>query len=164
MGSGKSSAGRLVAELLDFSFLDTDQVIEEQTGKTISQLFADHGETVFRELERDVVAGLERIRRTVISTGGGLPAFEPNLVSLKRHSLVVCLWASPEVLYERVRTHNHRPLLEHPDPLKRIHELLALREPFYRQADVLVNTERRGLREVAQQALHHFHTAQLASA
>lgn len=163
MGSGKSSVGRLAAELLDFSFLDTDQVIEEQTGKTISQLFADHGEAVFRELERDVVAGLERVQRTVISTGGGLPAYEPNLASLKRHSLVVCLWASPEVIYERVRSHTHRPLLDNPDPLGRIHELLALREPFYRQADVLVSTEQRGLREVAQQVLHHFHTAPFAT-
>jgi shikimate kinase len=67
------------------------------------------------------------------------------------------------VIYERVRQHTHRPLLDHPNPLSRIHELLALREPFYRQADVLVNTEQRGLREVAQQVLHHFHAAQLVS-
>ncbi len=164
MGSGKSSVGRLVAGLLDYSFLDTDQLIEEQTGKTISQLFAENGEVVFRDLERDVVAGLEQRRRTVVSTGGGLPVFEPNLTNLRKHSLVVCLWAGAESLYERVRGHSHRPLLQAPDPLGKIRDLLAAREPFYRQADILVNTEQRSLREVAQQVLHHYHNAQSAVA
>jgi shikimate kinase len=89
-----------------------------------------------------------------------LPADEANLASLKMHALVVCLWASPETIWERVRDHEHRPLLNEPDPLGRIRQLLAEREAFYRQADVLLNTGMRSVREVAQHVVHQFHMAQ----
>ena len=75
---------------------------------------------------------------------------------------MVCLWASPETIWERVRGHVHRPLLNEADPLAKIRQLLAEREPYYRQADVLVNTEMRSVREVAQQVIHQFHMAQSA--
>jgi shikimate kinase len=108
------------------------------------------------------VEELTRRHKTVIATGGGLPAEEANLASLKTHALVICLWASPEAIWGRVRGHDHRPLLNEPDPLARIRELLAAREPYYRQADVLVNTGMRSVREVAQHVVHQFHTAQSA--
>ncbi len=162
MGTGKSSVGRLVADLLHFTFLDTDHVVEARAGVTISQIFSQHGEPVFRDWERKVVEELARRSKTVIATGGGLPVQEGNLASLKTHALVVCLWASSEKIYERVREHSHRPLLNDPDPLSKIRQLLALREPYYRQADVLVNTEMRSLREVAAQVIHQFHMAQAA--
>src|SRR5208282_55662 len=94
--------------------------------------------------------------KTVIATGGGLPAKPANLASLKRHALVVCLWASPEKIWERVKNQSHRPLLHDPDPQKKIRELLAAREPFYKRADVLLNTDLRSVREVAQQVVHQF--------
>jgi shikimate kinase len=71
----------------------------------------------------------------------------------------VCLWASPEKIWERVRGHEHRPLLNEADPLTKMRQLLAVREPFSRQADVLVNTEWRSVREVALQVIHQFHMA-----
>ena len=107
---------------------------------------------------------LSRRSKTVIATGGGLPANEGNLASLKTHSVVICLWSSPEKIWERVRGQGHRPLLNEPDPVAKIHQLLAEREPYYRQADVLVNTELRSLREVAIQVIHQFHMARAASA
>jgi shikimate kinase len=162
MGSGKSSVGRLAADLLHFTFLDTDHVIEARAGATIAEIFAKQGEPAFRDWERRIVDELTRRNKTVIATGGGLPADPAHLASLKTHALVVCLWASPETLWERVREHGHRPLLNDPDPLARLRSLLAAREPFYRQADVLLNTERRSLREVATQLVHQFHTAQRA--
>jgi shikimate kinase len=162
MGTGKSSVGRLVAELLHFTYLDTDQVVEFRAHKSISEIFQQDGETAFRELERLIVGELTHRKKTVISTGGGLPANQANLNSLKTHSLVVCLWASAEAIHERVRGHNHRPLLDEADPLAKIQQLLSIREPFYRQADVLVNTERRSVREVAVQVIHQFHMAQSA--
>src|ERR1051325_11166969 len=138
MGTGKSSVGRLVADGLHFTFLDTDRVIEARAGKTIREIFEQEGEPAFRELERRIVEELARRNKTVISTGGGLPANEANLASLKTHALVVCLWASRETIFERVRGQNHRPLLNDPDPLGQIRRLLTEREPYYRQADVLV--------------------------
>lgn len=162
MGTGKSSVGRMAAEILHFTFLDTDDVIIARAGKTIAEIFEQNGEATFRELECGLVAELARRKKTVIATGGGLSANEANLASLKTHSLVVCLWASPEKIYERVRHQSHRPLLAHPDPLGRIRELLIARDPYYRQADVLINTEMRSLREVALQVAHQFHMAQAA--
>jgi shikimate kinase len=77
----------------------------------------------------------------------------------KSHALVVCLWASPEKIWERVKNQSHRPLLHDADPQAKIRELLAAREPFYKQADVLLNTELRSVREVAQQIVHQFRLA-----
>src|SRR5579872_6345401 len=90
MGTGKSSVGQLVATQLHFTFLDTDHVIEARAGKTISEIFAEQGESAFRDLERKIVGELVARKRTVISTGGGLPVNQENFASLKSHSLVVC--------------------------------------------------------------------------
>lgn len=159
MGAGKTATGRLVADQLQFAFVDTDEMIQERTGRSIADIFAAQGEAVFRELERSVVEELTGRSRTVISTGGGLPANPANLAALRSHALVVCLWASPEKIWERVRNQSHRPLLHGPDPQQKIRELLERRAPFYRQADVLINTDQRSAREVAQQVLLQFRLA-----
>jgi shikimate kinase len=159
MGTGKSSVGHLVADQLQFTFVDTDELIEKRAGKSISQIFDQDGEAAFREYERQVVAELPTLKRAIISTGGGLGASAENLASLKQHALVVCLWASPQIIWRRVRTQTHRPLLQGDDPKNKIRELLALREPFYRQADVLVNTEVRSVKEVASHVMHEFQLA-----
>jgi shikimate kinase len=162
MGTGKSCVGRLAAEALHFTFLDTDRVIEARAGISITEIFAQQGEPAFRDWERRIVEELAKRTKTVIATGGGLPANGANLASLKTHALVLCLWATPETIFQRVREHSHRPLLAEPDPLAKIRRLLAQREPYDRQADVLVNTEMRSLREVSLQIIHQFHTAQAA--
>jgi shikimate kinase len=160
MGVGKSSVGRLAAAQLRFDFLDTDELIEALAGKSISRVFAEDGEPAFRAGEREVVRQLEGRHGVVIATGGGLAANPDNLASLKTHAFVVCLWASAEVLWERVRHQTHRPLLQAPDPVPRMRQLLAEREPFYRQADLLVNTEMRPVKEVALLIVQHFRRAQ----
>jgi shikimate kinase len=159
MGTGKTSVGRLVADLLHFDYLDTDEMIQSRTGRTISDIFKTDGETAFRALEEKTVAELASRAKTVIATGGGLPTNPKNLNGLKRHALVVCLWASPEKIWERVKNQSHRPLLHGANPRAKIRELLAAREPFYKQADVLLNTELRSVREVAQQIVHQFRLA-----
>jgi shikimate kinase len=159
MGAGKSSVGRAVAEQLGFDFVDTDELIESRTGKSIPQIFAQDGEPHFRELERAVVEQLCTRERIVISTGGGLPVNQANLDSLKTHALVICLWASADKIWERVRHQSHRPLLQTPDPQARIRELLTTRAPFYRQADVLLNTDNRSQRQVCQQVIQQFRSA-----
>ncbi len=159
MGTGKSTVGRLIAEQLRFEFLDTDALIEQRSGKKITEIFAQNGETAFRELEAQLVAELAARTHTIISTGGGLPTNPANLASLKTHSLVICLWASPERIYERVREQFHRPLLNDPDPLGKIRTLLTAREKFYKQADVLINSDLRLAREVAQQVVNQFRLA-----
>jgi shikimate kinase len=159
MGAGKSSVALLVARRLGFQIVDTDKMIEEETGRTVEQIFSEDGEGKFREWERKIVKALTHLSQTIISTGGGLVVDPANLESLRRHSLGICLWASPETIWERVRHQNHRPLLKGPDPLETIRRLLVSREKFYRQADALVNTDGRSTRQVAHQVLHHYQLA-----
>ena len=159
MGVGKSSVGRLVAAQLHFEFVDTDELIEQRAAKSIPAIFAQQGEPAFRQMERSLLQEMENWRRTVVATGGGMTGSDENLASLRRHALIVCLWASPETIWQRVRHQSHRPLLLDPDPLNRIRALLAVRTPFYKQADVLVNSEMRSVKEVAQQVLHQLHLA-----
>ena len=156
MGTGKSTIGRMIADDLGFTFLDTDTEIESRTGVTITEIFTNQGEAAFRQLEQQLVAELADRQSLVISAGGGLVINPGNLTSLKSHALTVCLWASPERIWERVKHQSHRPLLQDPDPMQKIRTLLAAREPFYRQADVLINTELRSAREVANQVIHQF--------
>jgi len=143
MGCGKSTVGQALARRLDFEFVDTDRLIEAQAGRSIPEIFAQEGEVGFRARERAVVESLTARERLVIATGGGVGAQPDLLESLKHHALVVWLWASPETLWERCRQQTHRPLLQVPDPLGRIRELLAAREPVYRRADLLINIEGR---------------------
>ena len=163
MGTGKSAVGRIIADALQFEFVDTDALIEVQSGRTISEIFAQAGEPVFRKLEEQVVEQLPSRERLVIATGGGLVMNPANLTSLKTHALVVCLWASAETIWERVRSQTHRPLLQTADPLGKIKQLLAERGPTYRQADVLVHTGLRSPREVALQVIHQFNLARKSS-
>ncbi|MSU21441.1 MAG: shikimate kinase [Pedosphaera sp.] len=160
MGTGKTSVGHTLAALLHFRMVDTDELIEVRAGRRISAIFTEDGEARFREYERQVVHELCHYRRTVISTGGGLVTDSTNMASLKTHALVVCLWASPEAIWERVRHQSHRPLLHTPDPQARIRDLLAEREGAYRDADVMLNTQVRSVREAAQQVAYQFHLVQ----
>jgi shikimate kinase len=139
-------------------------LIEAQAGLSVSEIFARHGEAVFRQIERRVVAELSQRRDIVAATGGGLGADPENLASLKTHALVICLWATAEAIWERTQHQTHRPLLQVADPLEQIRHLLTVREPVYRQADVLINTAHRQSREVVQQVIYHFCLARDASA
>jgi shikimate kinase len=156
MGAGKSAVGRILADRLQFEIVDTDTLIERQAGLSVSAIFEQLGEPHFRELERELVATLAGRDRAVIATGGGLGADPEHLASLKTHALVCYLCAAPEKLFERVRYASHRPLLKHPDPLGRLRELLAAREPVYRQADLLVSTDWRQPLETALQIAAEF--------
>ena len=156
MGTGKSTVGQLVAGMLGFRFVDTDEMIEGMAGRKIADIFTADGEARFRELERAVVHDLEQYSNSVISTGGGLVTTPENLASLKKHALVVCLWCSAETIFKRVGHQSHRPLLRVENPLQRIQTLLQERAPHYRQADVLLNSEFRKAREVAMHVAHQF--------
>ena len=156
MGTGKSTVGQIVASMLNFEFVDTDEMIEGMAGKRITEIFSSDGEERFRQYERQVVEQLKELKGSVISTGGGMVTKPENLASLKEHSLVVCLWCSPETIFRRVGHQSHRPLLRVEKPLERIRELLNERAPAYRQADVLLNSEFRKPREVATHVVHQF--------
>ena len=145
-GCGKTSTMRCIAGL------------EMPTGGTIS--IGD--KTVFDGNSGKVVPVYKRNVGMVFQSYAVWPhkTVLENVASLKRHALVVCLWASPEAIWRRVHHQSHRPLLHDKDPMAKIRQLLAEREPVYRAADVLVNTELRSVREVVQQVVHQFRLAQ----
>jgi shikimate kinase len=159
MGVGKSTVGQLLAQLLQFEYFDTDRVIEQREGRKISDLFATRGEPYFRGLESGLVRELEARKEVVISTGGGLVVNPANFESLRRHCLMVCLWASAEVIYQRVKSQTHRPLLQAPDPLGKIREMLEIRRPHYLRADVIVGVDYRSPVETARHVASSFRRA-----
>jgi len=151
MGTGKSSVGRLLARRAGMKFVDTDEIIEKETGTTISEIFAKQGEQRFREIERDVVRRVSRMDGLVISAGGGVVLRAENISDLKRNGPVICLSATPEEIWARVKKTRRRPLLNVEEPQKRIRELLAAREPAYALADARIETTKLSIAEVAEE-------------
>ncbi len=134
MGSGKSSLGRTAARELGFRFLDTDQMIVEQCGRPISEIFATDGEAVFRAMETDVIRSLEGVRNCVVSTGGGAILAAENRSLLRALGFVVWLTASEETLFERVSRNSKRPLLQTANPRATLERLLRERDGLYRES------------------------------
>ena len=153
MGTGKSAVGRRVAEKLGFHFIDVDQAIEEEEGLSITQLFAQRGEEAFRELERNFIESGHPDSNCVVSCGGGLSVPDGMPELLKKKGVAICLWATPEVVFERTKGNSKRPLLNVTDPLTSIRKLLEQREPRYRATGNLISTVDRGLAAVADAVL-----------
>ena len=131
-GSGKSTVGRHLARRLGLDFLDSDHVIEQRIGCAIRTYFELEGEQAFRDLEEATLAELVQRPDVVLSTGGGSVFREANRRAMRRHAWVVYLKASPEGLYRRLRHDTTRPLLQVGDPLQKLKELHAVRDPLYR--------------------------------
>ena len=153
MGTGKSIVGQRVAELLKIPFLDSDQWIEDNTGLSIPEIFARHGEPHFRELEYRFVMEEQPRCRTVISCGGGLVTNVELREKLKQEGVVVVLYASVETLLQRISGDSNRPLMKTDDPEKRIRELLAEREPVYRDAGVGIMIDGHTVAQVAEHVI-----------
>jgi len=136
MGTGKTVIGKKVAEKLGKKFIEMDDLIVKKAGKSIPRIFKENGEIYFRELEIQVCKEVSKLENIVISCGGGVVINKINLDYLNQSSIIICLNASPEVIYERIikEGKQKRPLLDNPDPLKTIIEILEFRNPLYRHA------------------------------
>ena len=156
MGTGKTTIGKIVSKYLGFSFLDSDQEIEKQQGKSIAEIFEVQGEAAFREMERHFVEGGHPLIRHVISCGGGLMAQEGMPETLKAKGVVICLCASPETIFQRTQEKKHRPLLNTENQMERIRSLCEKRMPFYRQANSIILTDGRSSSEVAEHVLRAY--------
>lgn len=142
MGTGKTTLGRLLAERISYEFIDTDALIEAQTGQTISELFQTQGEATFRKLESDLVEELAQKKGLVIATGGGLVLNPRNVTALNKTGKIICLTASPEEILARIiKVPNVRPLLQEKDPQAKIIELLQQRSTVYQQFPQLSTSE-----------------------
>jgi shikimate kinase len=153
MGTGKTTIGLGLACALGWDFVDTDSLIEQKMGMSIANIFKEFGEKRFRLEEKEVIAETARKVKQVISTGGGVVLDKENIDCLRNNSVLICLEASPDVIYERVGGDNSRPLLRGPNPLKHIRDLLKAREPYYRCADFYVNTSNINIQEAVEKIL-----------
>ena len=133
-GAGKSSVGRQLARRLNHRFVDSDAVIEERCGEPIRAIFERDGEPHFRDIEQNVIAELASMPQGVIGTGGGAVLREANRSCLRQATVCIYLRSTPHELIRRLRYDTRRPLLQVRDPLAKLHELYAQRDPLYREA------------------------------
>ncbi|SDT26468.1 shikimate kinase [Halopseudomonas xinjiangensis] len=145
MGAGKSTIGRLLAKELKFPFKDSDREIEARTGADIPWIFDVEGEEGFRERESAMIAELTAEEGIVLATGGGVVMRPENRKALANGGLVVYLRTSVEQQLQRTAKDRQRPLLQTPDPEKVLRDLMARRDPLYREiADLTIDTDQRG--------------------
>ena len=148
MGVGKSTVGRMLANALSIPFYDSDKEIEARAGADISWIFDKEGEQGFRDRETAVLVELMANNAMVLATGGGIVLRKENRDCLKQADAVCYLMAKPELLVERTRKNNKRPLLRVDNPLEKISSLLKERDPLYRDvATISVATDTRGPRK-----------------
>lgn len=140
MGSGKSTTGKLLAEKLGYQFFDTDEVITQATGLTISQIFAEAGEAKFRKTETQVLSQFSAYTRLVVATGGGIVLERMNWSHMQQ-GLVIWLEVESETLLNRLKEDTTRPLLQDTDPQQTLKTLLEQRHRLYAQADIKVYVE-----------------------
>ena len=138
MGAGKTSVGRRLAAALDLPFVDADAEIEQAANLTIGEIFSTYGEDHFREGERKVIARLLGGGAKVVATGGGAFMDEVTRAEIGRHAITIWLKAALPLLMERVQRKANRPLLSEADPEAVMKRLLAVREPVYATADIIV--------------------------
>lgn len=139
-GCGKSAIGRRLAPRLDLPFLDADEEIERAAGKSIKDIFADHGEAYFREGERRVIARLLAAGPQVLATGGGALMNAETRANIRRWGISVWVKAELPVLVRRVMKRNHRPLFEGRDAETVMKELMEARYPVFATADITVES------------------------
>lgn len=150
MGSGKSAVGRQLARVLGLDFIDSDEEIERRTGVDIPFIFEKEGEEGFRRREQEVIADLTERDGIVLATGGGAIIAEDNRRLLAARGTVVYLEATIDQQVTRTRHGRERPLLTGRDPEQTLRELMAFREPLYREiADLTVPTDGRKVAAVA---------------
>ena len=142
-GSGKSTVGRQLARRLQLPFIDSDPVIEKRLSCSIREYFEREGEERFRDVEEAVIDDLTQNHQGVLSTGGGSVLRPVNRERLRSRGDVVYLHSSPDEVFRRLRHDVNRPLLQVSDPLGRLRDLYAVRDPLYREtAHFVIETGR----------------------
>jgi len=154
MGAGKTTVGKILARRLKRRFVDSDHEIERRCGVRIPVIFDIEGEEGFRGREEQAIAEVARLDGVVLATGGGAVLSAENRRRLASHGTTIYLHARPEDLHRRLRHDKNRPLLDTPDPLQRLRDLYAVRDPLYRQvADIVVETGTQSVQALARELL-----------
>ncbi|MDY7218590.1 shikimate kinase AroK [Denitrificimonas sp. JX-1] len=158
MGAGKSTIGRLLAKELGLPFKDSDKEIEERTGASIPLIFDVEGETGFRDREQAVITELSQAQGLVLATGGGAILRPENRAAMRQGAVVIYLHASVEHQLARTARDRNRPLLQTQNPAQVLTDLLAIRDPLYREvATLIIETDTRPPRMVVQEIMRFLH-------
>ena len=139
MGAGKSVIGKLLAKELRMRYYDSDKLIEKKLNKSINQIFSDHGESYFRNIEEDIVLSLLDKKNCVISLGGGSILSDLTRKTLFINSFSVYLKVDTEILYERLIKSKKRPLINNKNIKEKLIHLTQERKKYYRKANLIVN-------------------------
>lgn len=143
MGCGKTTVGKQLAKITNMEYIDLDQYIEQQQSTTISNIFAQHGEEYFRDLEHNAAKELSQKQGYIIAAGGGTLLYKRNVQALKQSGTVVLLNVPLNTIKHRLRYDKKRPLLQRPDKDKVMEEMYNSRLPLYKQAsDVVINANK----------------------
>jgi shikimate kinase len=151
MGAGKTTVGKLLARQLQLTFVDSDHEIEERTGADIPWIFDVEGEAGFREREHSVIEELTQREGILLATGGGAVLRAENRQALAARGYVIYLHATVEQQVARTNQDRNRPLLQSGDPETILRELMAVRDPLYREvADLVIDTDAGSARTLTQ--------------
>lgn len=153
MGAGKTTVGRILARMLGYKYVDADEVVEERTGKAITEIFSEQGEDFFRDLETRAIRFITERSGQVVATGGGAVMREENRNLMEAGGVTVYLKTPAHVIWDRVKESESRPLLQVEDPYGTIERLLKERTPAYESACITVETESLSPEEVAAQII-----------
>ena len=142
MGSGKTAIGRILANKLDYNFIDVDKMIEIEAKKTIKKIFDEDGEEYFRDLEEKITINILKHKETIVSLGGGAIINNNIRNSIKKNSFNIYLKVNVGILTRRLRSSKTRPLIYKKNIKKELINLVNNREKFYRKADIIINNEK----------------------
>ena len=154
MGSGKSTIGRKLAKLLEYSFVDTDSVIEEDQGCCVAEIFKYGGEECFRKMETRLLQKLKNVENSVIATGGGIVLREQNQRLLQEIGKRVYLNVPQEELQQRLKNDRNRPLLKKKDPETVVQKMMKERVLLYEQAEYIVDAGQRSPQKIASEIIN----------
>lgn len=153
MGAGKSAVGEGLADQLGYDFIDTDKLIVQEAGKSITKIFAEDGEEAFRALEEKVIDKLRGSRSKVVAVGGGAPMSLSNRAAIASIGTSVYLKASAQELYQRIKNDRTRPLMQVENPRSQMAKLLREREEVFAKADIVLDTEVLSVDEVVEKLI-----------
>jgi len=159
MATGKTSVGQKLAEFLgnEYQFVETDQLIIEDVGKSIPKIFAEDGEITFREYEITACKKASKYEKHIISCGGGIVLNKINIDYLKQNCYVVLLQTTAKEIYKRAMNDGQetRPVIDKEDPKREIENVLNFRKPFYEAAaEIIVDTTNKSIDEIVKEIIN----------
>lgn len=160
MGAGKSTISAVLRDALAMDVVEMDQVIAEQQGMSISEIFETYGEEYFRNLETQLLIDMQSKQNVIISCGGGVAMRERNVAEMKKNGKVVLLKADPQTILDRVKDSDERPLLNGHKNVEYIADLMEARRAKYEAAaDIIVQTDGKSALEICEEMIHKLRNA-----